>query len=108
MLRWIGLLWDRDRFELSYKNQYIKLTPKEFSLIGLLIQNPGRVYSRNQLIDLVWGMYSETEGRTVDSHVRNMREKSGKWVFPSMIIFTQYGAWATSGLESSFLILSIA
>lgn len=77
-----GLLWDRDRFELSYKNQYIKLTPKEFSLIGLLIQNPGRVYSRNQLIDLVWGMYSETEGRTVDSHVRNMREKIREVGFP--------------------------
>lgn len=77
-----GLLWDRDRFELSYKNQYIKLTPKEFSLIGLLMQNPGRVYSRNQLIDLVWGMYSETEGRTVDSHVRNMREKIREVGFP--------------------------
>lgn len=77
-----GLLWDRDRFELSYKNQYIKLTPKEFSLIGLLMQNPGRVYSRNQLIDLVWGMYSETEARTVDSHVRNMREKIREVGFP--------------------------
>jgi DNA-binding response OmpR family regulator len=77
-----GLLWDKDRFELSYKNQYIKLTPKEFSLIGLLMQNPGRVYSRNQLIDLVWGMYSETEGRTVDSHVRNMREKIREVGFP--------------------------
>ncbi|CAM2831361.1 response regulator transcription factor [Salinicoccus roseus] len=77
-----GLLWDKDRFELSYKNQYIKLTPKEFSLIGLLIQNPGRVYSRDQLIDLVWGMHSETEGRTVDSHVRNMREKIREVGFP--------------------------
>ena len=77
-----GLLWDRDRFELSYKNQYIKLTPKEFSLIGLLMQNPGRVYSRNQLIDLLWGVYSETEGRTVDSHVRNMREKIREVGFP--------------------------
>ncbi|TVT27117.1 response regulator transcription factor [Salinicoccus cyprini] len=77
-----GLLWDKDRFELSYQNQYIKLTPKEFSLIGLLMKNAGRVYSRNQLIDLVWGMYSETEGRTVDSHVRNMREKIREVGFP--------------------------
>lgn len=77
-----GLLWDRERFELSYRDQYIKLTPKEFSLIGLLMEHPGRVYSREHLIDLVWGMYSETEGRTVDSHVRNIREKIRESGFP--------------------------
>ncbi|WP_411844146.1 response regulator transcription factor [Salinicoccus sp. HZC-1] len=77
-----GLLWDEDRFELSYKSQYIKLTPKEFAIIGLIMKNPGRVFSRNQLIDLVWGMLSETEGRTVDSHVRNMREKIREAGFP--------------------------
>ena len=76
------LLWDEDQFELSYKKQLVKLTPKEFALIGLLMKNPGRVFSRNQLIDLVWGMHSETEGRTVDSHVRNMREKIREVGFP--------------------------
>ena len=77
-----GLLWDEDQFELSYKKQLVKLTPKEFAIIGLLMKNPGRVFSRNQLIDLVWGMHSETEGRTVDSHVRNMREKIREVGFP--------------------------
>lgn len=76
------LLWDEDQFELSYKKQLVKLTPKEFAIIGLLMKNPGRVFSRNQLIDLVWGMHSETEGRTVDSHVRNMREKIREVGFP--------------------------
>lgn len=76
------LLWDEDQFELSYKKQVVKLTPKEFAIIGLLMKNPGRVFSRNQLIDLVWGMHSETEGRTVDSHVRNMREKIREVGFP--------------------------
>ena len=77
-----GLLWDEDQFELSYKKQLVKLTPKEFAIIGLLMKNPGRVFSRNQLIDLVWGMHSETEGRTVDSHVRNMRKKIREVGFP--------------------------
>ncbi|MFA7746142.1 response regulator transcription factor [Salinicoccus roseus] len=77
-----GLSWNEDRFELAYKGRYIKLTPKEFALVGLFIKNPDRVFTRNQLIDLIWGMDSETEGRTVDSHVRNMREKIRESVFP--------------------------
>ncbi|MCD2137792.1 response regulator transcription factor [Salinicoccus halitifaciens] len=77
-----GLSWNEDRFELSYKGRYIKLTPKEFALVGLFMKNPDRVFTRNQLIDLIWGMDSETEGRTVDSHVRNMREKIRESGFP--------------------------
>lgn len=77
-----SLSWNEDRFELSYKGRYIKLTPKEFALVGLFMKNPDRVFTRNQLIDLIWGMDSETEGRTVDSHVRNMREKIRESGFP--------------------------
>ncbi len=77
-----GLLWDEDQFELSYRHQYVKLTPKEFSIIGLLMKNPGRVFSREHLIEMVWGFHSETEGRTVDSHVRNVREKIRELGFP--------------------------
>lgn len=77
-----GLAWNKDQFELSYKGRYIKLTPKEFALIGLFMKNPDIVFSRDQLIDLIWGMDSETEGRTVDSHVRNMREKIRESGFP--------------------------
>ncbi|WP_249871659.1 response regulator transcription factor [Oceanobacillus saliphilus] len=77
-----GLLWDEERFELSYHKKSIKLTPKEFALIGYLLKNPNRVFSRDQLIDLIWGHESETEGRTVDSHVRNLRDKIRKTGFP--------------------------
>ncbi|WP_010650485.1 response regulator transcription factor [Oceanobacillus massiliensis] len=77
-----GLLWDEDRFELTYKNDPIKLTPKEFAMIGVLLKNPELVFSRDQLIDLIWGVNSETEGRTVDSHVRNVREKIRQVGFP--------------------------
>lgn len=77
-----GLLWDEERFELSYKKNFIKLTPKEFALIGYLLKNPNRVFSREQLIELIWGHESETEGRTVDSHVRNLRDKIRKTGYP--------------------------
>lgn len=77
-----GLLWDETRYELSYKNTPIKLTPKEFAMIGYLIKNPNQVFEREQLIELVWGFESETGGRTVDSHVRNVREKIRQAGFP--------------------------
>ncbi len=77
-----GLVWDENRFELSFQNKPIKLTPKEFSMVGHLMKNPNKVFAREQLIDLIWDFDSETEGRTVDSHVRNVREKIRQAGFP--------------------------
>ncbi|WP_188453346.1 response regulator transcription factor [Virgibacillus oceani] len=77
-----GLLWNENRYELTYKNQLIKLTPKEFAMIGYLLKKPNQVFTREQLIDLIWGFDSDTEGRTVDSHVRNIREKIRNAGFP--------------------------
>lgn len=77
-----GLVWEENRFELSYNHQLIRLTPKEFSMLGLLMKNPNQVFERGRLLELVWGFDSETEGRTVDSHVRNIREKVRQAGFP--------------------------
>lgn len=77
-----GLVWEEDGFELSYNHQPIRLTPKEFSMLGLLMKNPNKVFERDRLLELVWGFDSETEGRTVDSHVRNVREKIRQAGFP--------------------------
>ena len=77
-----GLLWNKERFELTYKNVPIKLTPKEFIMIGHFMKNPNQVFAREQLIELIWGFDSETEGRTIDSHVRNMRDKVRQSGFP--------------------------
>ena len=51
------------------------LTAKEFDLMALLMQNPGRVYSRENLLNLVWGYEYIGEFRTVDVHIRRLREK---------------------------------
>ena len=77
-----GLVWDEDRFELTYGKQIIKLTPKEFLMVGHLMKNANKVFTREQLIQLIWGFDSETEGRTIDSHVRNVREKIRQSGFP--------------------------
>ena len=53
----------------------VELTAKEFDLIELFLKNPGRVYSRENLLNLVWGYEYMGEFRTVDVHVRRLREK---------------------------------
>ena len=53
----------------------VELTAKEFDLIELLMRNPGRVYSRENLLNLVWGYEYIGEFRTVDVHIRRLREK---------------------------------
>ena len=60
----------------AYKNGVaIELTMKEFDLIEFLMKNPGRVYSRESLLDLVWGYDYQGDTRTVDVHIRRLREK---------------------------------
>jgi DNA-binding response OmpR family regulator len=53
----------------------VELTAKEFDLIELLLRNPGRVYSRENLLNQVWGYEYIGEYRTVDVHIRRLREK---------------------------------
>lgn len=53
----------------------VELTAKEFNLAELLMRNPGKVYSREKLLDLVWGVEYQGDVRTVDVHIRRLREK---------------------------------
>ena len=55
--------------------QAVELTMKEFDLMLFLLKNPGKVYSREKLLDLVWGYDYLGDTRTVDVHVRRLREK---------------------------------
>ena len=54
-----------------------QLTAREFDLLELLMKNPNRVYSREQLLNLVWGYEYTGEYRTVDVHIRTLRQKLG-------------------------------
>lgn len=57
--------------------QLLDLTPKEYDLLALLLSNSDRVYSREQLLDLVWGMEYFGGTRTVDIHIQRLRKKLG-------------------------------
>lgn len=59
-----------------YKNgQAVELTAREFDVVELLMRNPNRVYSRENLLDMVWGYDYRSDIRTVDVHIRRIREK---------------------------------
>jgi two-component system alkaline phosphatase synthesis response regulator PhoP len=70
-----GLEVDPDRHTVRFQGELVHLTAKEFALLVALMEAKGRVLSRQQLLESVWG-YSYSEGtRTVDVHVRRLREK---------------------------------
>jgi DNA-binding response OmpR family regulator len=64
---------DRSRFEVRMGGRPIELTPKEFELLATLVASPGRVFGREELLDIVWGRDGFVEPRTVDVHVARLR-----------------------------------
>ena len=69
------LVIDRDRYEVRRAGELLPLTPTEFEILATLAAEPGRVYSRMQLLDAVQGEAFEAYERSIDSHVKNLRRK---------------------------------
>ena len=68
---------DKDRFLLLFKGNEIQLPKKEFDLLALLISKPGKVFTRDEILSKVWGNETIVGERTIDVHVRKLREKIG-------------------------------
>ena len=69
------LVIDMDAFELTVDGKKVDTPPKEMELLFYLASSPNRVYTRNQLLDEVWGFDYFGDSRTVDVHVKRLREK---------------------------------
>lgn len=69
------LFIDAKKREVTLKGNSINLTAKEFDLLYLFAKNPGRVYTRNELLDLVWGYAYKGYEHTVNSHINRLRAK---------------------------------
>jgi two-component system phosphate regulon response regulator PhoB len=69
---------DPARHEVSVSGKRVTLTSLEFKLLRTLMQRRGRVQARDRLLNEVWGYESVIDTRTVDTHVRRLREKLGK------------------------------
>jgi two-component system response regulator VicR len=70
-----SLALDTDRRAALRNGEAVELTAKEYDLIELLMKNPNRVYSRENLMNILWGYEYQGDFRTVDVHIRRLREK---------------------------------
>lgn len=68
---------DPSTFRVSYQDQDVRMTRKEFALLSELARNHGRVLTRETLLDRVWGMNYFGDSRTLDVHIRRLRQKLG-------------------------------
>jgi DNA-binding response OmpR family regulator len=72
-----GVLVDRERHRVTIEEDPLDLTPSEFGLLEALVRQPGRVFSRSELIDAALGGDSLVLERTIDVHIRSLRKKMG-------------------------------
>jgi two-component system alkaline phosphatase synthesis response regulator PhoP len=70
-----NLVIDQERFIVSYNGIKQDLTPKEFELLRYLARNPGKVFTRDFLLEQIWGYDFSGDSRTVDVHIRHIRQK---------------------------------
>ena len=87
---------DHISIDRSARNAYndgrlVDLTQKEFDLVELLMRNPNRVYSREALLDAIWGYDNSSDIRTVDVHIRRLREKLERTPASPEHIMTKWG-----------------
>lgn len=72
-----SLIIDRERFHVELEGKELLLPKKEFELLEFLANRPGKVFSRDQILSTVWGNETIVGERTVDVHIRKLREKLG-------------------------------
>ena len=87
-VRYEGLVINLTNYELRVNGEQVDTPPKEMELIYHLASNPNRVFTRDQLLDEVWGFDYYGDSRTVDVHIKRLREKlegvSDKWALKTV------------------------
>jgi two-component system alkaline phosphatase synthesis response regulator PhoP len=79
-----NLVINRDEYKIILKGTEILLPRKEFELLSLLASKPGKVFKRDEILDKVWGNEVVVGGRTIDVHIRKLREKLGDHSFKTI------------------------
>ena len=79
-----GLMIDPERYVVMHQGQELNLPKKEFELLSLLASQPGKVFSRDKILASVWGTDVVVGDRTIDVHIRKLREKLGEHYFKTV------------------------
>lgn len=91
ILEWGNLRLDPSTYDVSYEHNLLHLTPKEYSLLELLLRNGRRVLSRSLIIEHVWSLEAPPEEYTVKVHIRSLRQKLKATGAPEDLIETVHG-----------------
>ncbi|MEO8558295.1 MAG: phosphate regulon transcriptional regulator PhoB [Rhodospirillales bacterium] len=100
MLNYADLRMDLVAHRVSRANKNVHLGPTEFRLLRHLLEYPGRVFSREQLLDAVWGKDVYVEARTVDVHIRRLRKALNIDDAPDLIRTVRAAGYALESAES--------
>lgn len=77
ILKFANLMIDQEEFRVTLDDNEISLAKKEFDLLSLLVSKPGKVFKREEILSQVWGKEVIVGDRTIDVHIRKLREKIG-------------------------------
>jgi two-component system, OmpR family, response regulator len=80
-LRYGPIMIDPEKFRVECEGREVVLTAQEFKLLELLLKHPGRVFTREQVLNRAWGDGGLVADRTIDVHVKSLRRKFGKFEF---------------------------
>jgi DNA-binding response OmpR family regulator len=86
------LVIDRQKRKVTIRGQRLELTPKEFDLLWLLAGNPGKTFSRHELLEKIWGFAFQEYEHTVTSHINRLRIKIEPNLNKPEYILTSWGA----------------
>lgn len=89
--RYSNLMIDLDKYDVTVNGSEVPLTKKEVELLWTLAKNSSKVFSRDNLLDSLWGYDYYGDSRTVDSHIKRMRAKLDKFEHPGWEIKTIWG-----------------
>jgi two-component system OmpR family response regulator len=90
-LEWGGLLLNPANCTVTYKDQLLSMTPKEYQLLELFLRNNGHVLSRHQILDHLWSSIDQPGQDTVKVHIRGIRQKLKAAGAKNDFIETVYG-----------------
>ena len=82
---------DEARYQATANDQPLNLTAVEFQLLNILVSDPGRIYSREQLMDHIYNDHRIVNDRTIDSHIKKLRKRIGEVIPNTTIIHSVYG-----------------
>ncbi len=91
VLEWGGLSVDPSTYDVSYEGEMVQLTPKEYSILELLMRSGRRVLSRSAIVERIWSLVDPPSEDTVKTHIKSLRQKLRSAGAPNDIVETVHG-----------------